>query len=396
MNGAAPAAAGEKIAEVDGLRAMAILLVLARHGVRPLMPQDGPLLPVFGFDLAVPMLNGWVGVDLFFVLSGFLITRHILSVREHGAQGLGWLPAYLARRALRIVPAYYAVLILVVAGTIPGYRVAPDQLDFRVAYHLLFLQDYLPPDIVVAFWSLGVEEKFYLLAPALIAAALRLRPGAARIGLLVAVAAASPILRGLTLLWAGLPPDYAAFVPLYRFPFHACFEPLLGGVACALILRDIDRMAPAGLRRIGTALVGAGALVLLALGGGREMLGRLGAFEIVVQPSLIGLAFTMLALGVLLGAPQGRWLRARAWKPLATLSYALYLVHMPLIPLGLALADLALGQDAPAPLRFAAFMPIWLALSTAAAMAIHGLVERPFLALKDRVGRVQRVPAATG
>ena len=122
-----------------------------------------PLLPIAGWDAAAPLLNGWVGVDLFFVLSGFLISKHLLAQRET-SKGLALGP-YLVKRALRIVPAYYAVLLVVAAGLVPLYAVPQEALALRLGYHALFLQDYLPANIVVVFWSLGVEEKFYLLAP---------------------------------------------------------------------------------------------------------------------------------------------------------------------------------------------------------------------------------------
>ena len=66
------------------------------------------------------------------------------------------------------MPAYYAVLLIVAFGLVSFYPVPAENWGFRLAYHLLFLQDYLPADFNVVFWSLGVEEKFYLLAPFLV------------------------------------------------------------------------------------------------------------------------------------------------------------------------------------------------------------------------------------
>ena len=67
------------IPELDGLRGIAILLVLARHAVRPIYEQHGELLRLGNWDIAYPLLNGWMGVDLFFVLSGFLVSHHLLK-----------------------------------------------------------------------------------------------------------------------------------------------------------------------------------------------------------------------------------------------------------------------------------------------------------------------------
>ena len=148
------------IAALDGLRAAAILLVLARHAVMPFRADGGMAFEVFGWQIATPLVNGWIGVDLFFVLSGFLISHSIIRRRDGFRLG-----RYVARRALRIVPAYYAMLGIAAAGAIPFYTVDPELLGLRILYHALFLQDYLPSGIVVAFWSLGVEEKFYIAAP---------------------------------------------------------------------------------------------------------------------------------------------------------------------------------------------------------------------------------------
>ena len=83
-------------------------------------------------------MNGWMGVDLFFVLSGFLITTHICR-RYDGRITRAGLKDYLTRRVLRIVPAYYAVLFVAVLGLIPLYRVDEATLGIRIAYHMLFL-----------------------------------------------------------------------------------------------------------------------------------------------------------------------------------------------------------------------------------------------------------------
>ena len=143
-------AGGGAIPALDGLRALAILLVLFRHVVRPFWSTESGLLPVGGWDLGIPMMNGWAGVDLFFVLSGFLITHQILG-RYRRTDGRIAYGAYLGRRALRIVPAYYATLLILAAGLVPYYPIPSEDLAIRLGWHLLFLQDYLPQTFAPVF-----------------------------------------------------------------------------------------------------------------------------------------------------------------------------------------------------------------------------------------------------
>ncbi|TMF33174.1 MAG: acyltransferase, partial [Chloroflexi bacterium] len=166
MSGASPddaRAGGDFRPELEGLRAVAVGLVLAYHAGIP---------KVYG---------GYVGVDVFFVLSGFLITG--LIVRELRANGRIDLPQFYARRARRLLPA----ALVAIAGTLvlsvillPPLRV-PDVAgdaaaasvyvsNMRFAFQATdYLASDLPPSPLLHFWSLGVEEQFYLFWPALLA-----------------------------------------------------------------------------------------------------------------------------------------------------------------------------------------------------------------------------------
>ncbi len=152
---------------LDLLRTFAILLVLARHAPRQINAEPA----VSWWEKAT--LNGWMGVDLFFVLSGYLVTSGLF--RELRANGKINIAKYATRRILRIVPAYYFVLLLVITGYFPFFPVSSENLVVRIGYHILFLQDYFPSDINIVFWSLGVEAKFYAIIPLLLLFVLSLR-----------------------------------------------------------------------------------------------------------------------------------------------------------------------------------------------------------------------------
>lgn len=357
------------ITELDGLRALAILLVLARHITVPLQARAPDALIFFGYDFAIPLANGWIGVDLFFVLSGFLITRHLITKTRLG-EGVRMVP-YLTARALRIVPAYLAVTGLVMIGAFPFYL--PDADASSVLVHLLFLQDYLGADIVVAFWSLGVEEKFYICAPFLVLGALHCEGVGRRYCFLIALIVTPLVLRTLT--WqAGVEADtYTALFRNYRSPFHLTFDGLAIGATLAFLRADGIGLGPLGRKLV--LFVSLGVLSVLVIPS--QMMQTLSVLDVTVQPLLIALSFggiTFVALNRESDRPS--WLGAMELYPIAVLSYALYLVHMPLIPLCILLASS--GGSFSAPL-FAGYV---VTLSFVAAWVLHLAVEKPFLALK--------------
>jgi peptidoglycan/LPS O-acetylase OafA/YrhL len=371
------------LSELDGLRAIAILLVLARHAVRPFHEASHPLLLIAGWDAATPLLNGWIGVDPFFVLSGFLITKHLLAQRA-GPNGLALGP-YLAKRALRIVPAYYAVLLAVAVGLVPWYAVPQDALALRVGYHALFLQDYLPANIVVVFWSLGVEEKFYLLAPLILAAVATRRQPETQLAAVTAIILIGPALRMATTLTSPTIDQYTPFFQTFRSPFHACIDALMVGVLCALLEHHRERLAWVRDRTARLVFWGATALLCWLLLAA-PLLERIDGFDKVVQPLLIALGAGGVLSGIVLSGRPVPILRGCSLFVLARLSYCLYLVHLPLIPGLLWLLDGPIGlADAPPALRLAVFLPLFATSSLFAAALLHYLVEKPFLLLKDRL-----------
>jgi len=359
------------IPELDGLRAIAVMLVLARHIFRPLQERDPDMMVAFGYDFATPFVNGWVGVDLFFVLSGFLISRHLLSRHRQGRTvDMG---AYLGARALRILPAYFAVLGLVLVGAFPFY--APEVGLRSVLVHLSIMQDYLGSDIVVAFWSLGVEEKFYLCAPLIVLVA-ALSNGAMRYALLIALVLLPTILRTMTLAGGADIGSYLALFQNFRSPFHLTFDGLAIGTLVAFLQADGVIRRLGALPRHAILAIALAALACLMLRA--PMMAQIDAFDATLQPLLIALAFGGILMVVLDREGQAGWLGARPLFVIAILSYTLYLVHMPLIPLATVIAIAFGGTFQPMIFGIAV-----LALSFMAALLIHFGVEKPFLILKD-------------
>ncbi|MDG4783326.1 acyltransferase [Micromonospora sp. WMMD961] len=133
---------------LDGLRAVAAIMVFAFH-------YGGP---------SWKWLTGWIGVHLFFVLSGFLITT--LLLREEHRYGKVSLRAFYLRRFFRIMPVYLLVLFLTWA--LARLNGTGDAVERVMAYYLLLLNDFMPADApYLHSWTIGIEQKFYLFWPAI-------------------------------------------------------------------------------------------------------------------------------------------------------------------------------------------------------------------------------------
>jgi len=372
--------------ELDGLRAIAILLVLLRHATRPFDAAGEPLLQLGPWRAGSLLVNGWTGVDLFFVLSGFLIGYHLVRRWRAGDPGRQ-LRRYVEKRLLRIVPAYYFVLIAVVLGAFPFYSLERARLGARTLYHLAFLQDYLGSDIVVAFWSLGVEEKFYLLAP-LVVVPLARRAGARRFLPLVAVLLLAPAARLATYLSLGSPADYLTYFERLRSPFHLSLDGLVVGTAIALAYSDEALWRRLATPERGRALLRGGIVAALLLLAVAPLVDSVSALEAALLATAIALVFGALVAGALAcgEGPLKAFLSSRFLLFFSKISYSLYLVHMLFMePVARALDRFPAWRELGVDGRFLVYLPVYATLSIAAGTLLHYLVEKPFLRLKDRL-----------
>ena len=147
-----------RIAYIDGLRAVAVLLVLAHHVARH-APHAPAVFPFLSVQHA--LLDGAHGVDLFFVLSGFCLSYPFLQRLRTSGAGLFDLPRYFAKRAIRIVPPYYGAIAIFTAAALLSHQ-AVHPLD--VAKQALFV-DWRTNFINGSFWTLAVEFRWYFLFP---------------------------------------------------------------------------------------------------------------------------------------------------------------------------------------------------------------------------------------
>lgn len=341
----------QQLPGLDGLRCLAILPVLWHHATPRLLPG------VLG--------KGAVGVDLFFALSGFLITT--LLLRERRANGAIKLGAFYARRSLRIFPLYYVVLLFY------ALRALQTQLSSDVARHFLhglpfhatytanwFLDYAVPHPVMFAFsWSLCVEEQFYWIWPGLVA----LLPNRALLAALMGGAVVIDALGEHAWLAPWLPAGSLGLRMLTSFA-----APIGCGSIVALML-DAPRSFAWGNRLLGFRLA-APLLLLLSVG-----------WLLVPATPYVSLSITLAALvGAVAIRPDNglAWLLERApLRRLGALSYALYLLHI--TALGLVRKFLPQFQGS-ALVVFALGLP----LSVVFAQTAHWAVERPFLRLRSR------------
>ncbi len=290
--------------DIDGLRALAVLSVLAFHAVPAALP------------------GGFAGVDVFFVISGYLITSMIAAECARGPFRLG---AFYNRRIKRLLPAYLLVSLATLA--VASYLLIPDDYLFyttslatswgfcsNIFFSLLswgYFGQRTEQFPLLHSWSLSVEEQFYLLYPLLLVALLRRWPQRLLpVLLLVALAGL-----GLSQWRSGAP---GAF---FLLPYRA--HELLAGALCALALA---RRAPASTAE---ALAFAGAGLALVLGA----LAWLGPDQ--PYPGWRSLAPVLGATALIYGGaranPVSRLLQLRPLVAIGLISYSLYLWHWPIL-----------------------------------------------------------------
>ena len=351
---------------LDTLRAIAIAWVMLFHSF---------LVGGLGDDFRWLSRFGWMGVDIFFVLSGFLIGSQLLKPLAAGAAPS--LRDFYIRRAYRILPAF--AVVLAVYALLPGLREAPGMEPWwKFAGFFMNLSiDYGRNQAFSHAWSLCVEEHFYLVFPVL-ALALHKRVSIRGFALLCAgiVVAGIALRAGIWLHDAAIDPNLERnwFVEDIYYPTWNRLDGLLAGVMLAALKVYRPRWWQVAQARANLALVGGLCLLALAFWLFRERTGLPG--------NSIGWPVLSLALGLLVFAAAGensvlsRRLPGMAW--IAAISYSLYLSHK----IAFHVVSLAWGEtlDGKGLLAFACYALATFALGA----ALHYGVERPFLRLRDR------------
>jgi peptidoglycan/LPS O-acetylase OafA/YrhL len=366
------------VPELDGVRGLAILGVMALHFV-------GEIPAVNGAERLIGKVAGYGlwGVDLFFVLSGFLITGILLETKGRA----GYFRNFYIRRTLRIFPLYYGVLLLLFVAIPAGLwaRFDPRFLEARdlqawiwpyLTNYYIGSQHLFSIPYVSHFWSLAVEEHFYLLWPVVI---LLLSPKAAlRATILFSLTALA-----LRISFASMAPDL-----LYANVLTPCrLDALCIGAWFALAARQPGLLAPAR----GILGMGLAAAAVIGVSVWHVIMPSADSVALQLRTTFVALfcGFFVYVAALHNGATTMRSALRMSWlRSLGKYSYGLYVFH--------GLVSYAFGTYQPYVLlanvlpmhtaAAAAQIALGVGLSLAMAVASYQLFERRFLALKDRFG----------
>ncbi len=358
------------------MRAIAILWVMLFHFRNSHIPEG----------LHEVARTGWMGVDLFFVLSGYLISSQLLRPYLSDAQPS--LSDFYLRRAFRVLPAYLTVLALYLA--VPMFREAPSLsptwqfLTFTENFRINYFNDQAFSHV----WSLCVEEHFYLLLPILVLVLMR-KPGFGKaltliLGILIFGIAMRSYVFTHQLAQGLASDDRENFITLYiekiYYPTYTRLDGLLMGVVLAVI-KAFRPMWWQKLMTYGYAMLACGIACCAA---------AIWLFRDRFSSSATVFGFPLLSLGLALIvaasiSPRCVLSRIRGFALPATLAYSLYLTHKEIGHL-----------DSVYLLRFLTPDSSWInlaiffATSFLAAAILYLLVERPFLKWRERLSSRSR------
>ena len=358
---------------LDILRLAAVLLVVGNHMALP-TPAHG-LYPKVEILLLAWQEGGWVGVDLFFVLSGFLVSG--LLFKEHQARGQIGLKQFLIRRGLKIYPAFWVFIgCTLVFAAVRGIHVPWH----HIASELLFVQNYVGP-VWYHTWSLAVEEHLYLGLVLLFWFLLRRAKNRLHVipYLFVAVAV---LCLGLRLLAQRIHPTYA--FNEWLAPTHLRIDSLLFGVCLAYFVHY--KSLQEKLRVVRSSLLVALGVCLLVPAF---------IFPRPHHPAISSFGIVLFYLGsgalVLAATRLGSSRRAamRVCASLGAASYSIYLWHL---AVNLAAGELTTKYAGPA--AYWSYLLIYVGGTLAFGHLMARAVELPVLRLRDRFFPTRAKPVA--
>ncbi len=389
-----------EIPALTGFRGVAIFMLYYVHLFRNYEPQIKEHSTWFHDILHNILHNGSASIDMFFVLSGFLIAGPLL--KELRRSGTINLKAFYIKRSLRIFPPYYIFLALQFFILIPYFATKSGEFGdmlmstrWRIVFDLTYISNYFPGTLFHG-WSLSLEEQFYMLFPLFLLVIFRRLPERFQLPMLWLLVLL-PLSYRLYIL-----PDIAAqepHAPPYQariyFPFHGHIDSVIIGIITAYIYQFRRHWIECIYERpllkktiLGSAVL---AFVLYSM------------FVFEYNPTIAGMVirfpvFSILsAIIMVLSIPEGGWVnRFLSWKgfiPAAKLSYCAYIIHIVvMIPVSRKIFG---GGEVFYYQIVLWFIPIGLVIFFFAYL-FHLVAERPFMIWKERYTAQLRARRAAG
>lgn len=352
------------VPQLDGLRFLAALLVFFYHA---------PQLAGLGLLHRI----GWVGVDLFFAISAFLITR--LLMIEHQRTGRIMLKYFFVRRALRIWPLYFGYALAIAGATLIATRFAPEFVTTKIsptyvmawtASHFGFVNNLMTARLGYSLmplsnhlWTISLEEQAYLVLPVALGLILAAAPARRSIVRVTAILALVLILARLPFVLMQVPHPFVWTLPLRADAF------LFGACAALCPMRPMPWLAV-----IGAALMASVALLPDA--------GAAGLHQLLIY-TFTASACTAVVIGVQGDTLISRLLGIAPLRYLGRISYGFYVFHIFAIYLAEKLLQ-RVGSVQPT-MIFALALPLTIGIAALS----YQLYERPFLKAKDRFAVVK-------
>jgi peptidoglycan/LPS O-acetylase OafA/YrhL len=368
---------------LHGMRVVAILSVIQYHVTWIFWGEQGIGLDE---DFREASISIFYGMDLFFVLSGFLIGAILLrSLDTSGTQNLR---RFYLRRIFRTFPSYY--LVLTVLALITPLTAAQGA---HLVYEYVYLTNFMPlaRDQILMFWgwSLSLEEQFYLAVPLLMWVLFRLKSDRQRM-----IALALLMLAALGTRWVvylrGLPwTDYTLYDAVY-FRTHTRYDAIVCGILLAFAeIRYGERIGKFLEHPLHRALLSVPAMGCWWIASHHDLFGEENAsiVRLFAWGTLTSLMYLAVVPLMLHGdGPIQRFLSWPIFHKLATVGYGVYLVHIPLIDrLAVPLAHQLEDDGASMLWVWPALFALVTVLSFLLGYVLHVLVEKPSLWVRDRL-----------
>ncbi len=378
-----------RIRVLDGLRAFAIIFVLLAHSTSAL---EKDLVIKFGqTEFQSLFFNGWVGVDLFFVLSGFLITAQLLRKTLNMKN----LKVYALRRFFRIAPAYYIVVVLTL---IVYYYAVPilvnnedvGLFDFAGEWispllaHFAFLHDYVGRDPIIngLFWSIPIEIKFYLFLPVILVLIGKMKDPKKQVFAIAAFFVLYVVSKYFLFysLYGGDNVPFKTYFLDIRTPFHLSLDGLIIGVLCAFILKKPNATFFKPNSFSTNILFSTGLLLFSGNALFSHLVERQATFfDQALMVPLFAFSFGLMLIALVRGCSASSFFENRFLGFIALISYSLYLSHLFIISFHINIEKAVSPYISSVPICWIVVFLIFFSGCVILAYALHRAVEKPFL-----------------